>query len=355
VAWQQSLPGTIALAMAPDGTRVATLEASGRIRCFDAEGNLAWTAVAEGTDHLVMAAGGRRLVAYALEQPLRTTLAPFGPAGEALAELDAEGPVTAVALSGDGSRLAVARGARVHEWRWGRRETQDQAFELPAEVAQLLPGPGETLYVALRDGWVRRVRPDGHAVWEAPGEGMGTATLSATPDGRLLASAAHAPGDAETIRLRLREATGDVLWESAWPGRLPRLRLVPTGAAVVVAYEQPERHEEFVRYERRLAYFPADQQGRMAWASGGAFTGASLFAAAAADGRFVVSLDVEPRAATMNLRLLTAPNGQKMASYPSPSPIRLATSTLDGASIALYQADGRLALVRVLAGEQSRP
>src|SRR5262249_53039492 len=46
-AWQHALPGTIALAIAPDGRRVAALEASGRIRCFDADGNLVWTAVAE--------------------------------------------------------------------------------------------------------------------------------------------------------------------------------------------------------------------------------------------------------------------------------------------------------------------
>jgi hypothetical protein len=353
-AWQQALPGMIALAMAPDGARVAALEASGRLRCFDAEGNLAWTAAAEGADRLAMSAGGRRVVAYALQQPLHTTLALFGAAGEALGELEAEGPVAAVALAGDGSRLAVGSGTRVHVWHWGRRGTREQAFDLPTEVAQLLPAPGDTLYVALRGGGVRRVRPDGHSLWEVPGEGTGTATLSATPDGRLLASAGHAPGEAETIRLRVREAAGRVRWEFTWPGRLPRLRLVPTGAAVVVAYEQPERHGESVRYERRLGYFPADPPARMAWASGGAFTGASLFAAAAADGHFVVSLDVEPRAGTMNLRLLTAANGQKMASYTSPSPVRLAAAAQDGSSIALYREDGQLALVRVLAGDQGR-
>jgi hypothetical protein len=93
----------------------------------------------------------------------------------------------------------------------------------------------------------------------------------------------------------------------------------------------------------------------MTWASGGAFTGASLFGAAAADGRYVVSLDVEPRARTMNLRLLTAPSGQKMASYTSPAPVRLAAASDDGRAIALYREDGRLTLVRVLAGDQGRP
>src|SRR5207249_3785760 len=131
--------------------------------------------------------------------------------------------------------------------------------------------------------------------WDAQ-FGRGAAPLvSATPGGGLVAIAAASPDSQGGIDLQLRQASGLTLWEARVPGRLPRLRLVGNGSAVLLAYEQAASGRTVTRYERRLAYLPVADRGIPRWATGGAYTGDSLFAAVAPDGSSLVSLDVDRR------------------------------------------------------------
>ena len=83
-----------------------------------------------------------------------------------------------------------------------------------------------------------------------------------------------------------------------------------------------------------------------AWTTGGAYTGASLFVAAAADGSHVVSLEIDRRAGTTNLRLLNR-EGRKLAVYAPGAPISLAAASEDGTRIAACCQDGSLRVLAV--------
>jgi hypothetical protein len=122
--------------------------------------------------------------------------------------------------------------------------------------------------------------------------------------------------------------------------------MVEDGSALLLSYEQPQSHRKTTRYERRLAcYNVADGSPR--WETGGAFTGAPLFAAAAGDGRFIVALGARQEGRLTDLRLLNGA-GRKLAAYPTPAPVCMAAASADGTRIATYGLDGSLAFVRVL-------
>jgi hypothetical protein len=362
-AWAEPAPGVVAVAIAPDGTRVAVVDRAGVLRCYNAGGARLWTASAPGADRLALAANGRLAAAYSLRQPLASQVRLFGPAGEPLSPLAIGGPLTALALAADGTRLVAASGARVYSYTSRRGGYQQSQFDAPAPVAQVRFAPGNSLYLVSEgvEG-VSRVRANGSLLWQARETGASERFIATDLGGQLVASASAFPAPEETIRLQLRDAGGDLRWETRLPGRMPRPRLVANGGALLLAYEQPLLGRNRVRYERRLAYYalgmaagaatPGDGSpaglpaASAAWTTGGAYTGASLFVAAAADGSRVVSLELDRRAGTTDLRLLNQ-EGQKIAVYAPGAPVCLATASDDGSRIATCCADDTLRVLEV--------
>jgi outer membrane protein assembly factor BamB len=344
-AWEVTARRVIHLAISPDGTRVATLDLDGRVRCYNERGHLLWNAHAPDAERLALADGGRLVAAYAIDQPLATTVHLFGPTGEPEPDLESDVAVSLIQMTRDGAQVVVASGDRI---RWFRRARSGwRTFDLPGggPVRQLQFAPGNTLYVAARGDGIRRVRSDGRVLWRLTGEGGRAATISTAVDGQLLASASPVDGPTEAIALQLHDAGGRLIWETTVPGRTPRVRLAAGGSALLLAYEQPQVHQLATRYERRLAYLPVASGGAVRWTKGGALTD-PLFAAAGADGRFVVSLDYERRAATANLRLLDE-RGNRRWVYPCPALVRILASSADGTDLAAYRADGVLQLLEV--------
>lgn len=375
--WEERAPHAAAVAVAPDGSWVAVMDRQGVIRCFDAAGRLGWTASAPGADRLALAAGspGRHPIAaaYALRRPLASAIALFGPGGRPLPSLTVDGPVTALALAADGTQLVAANEARVHWFRWKRGVVHEGRFEAPAPVRQLHFAPGNTLYLVSEgpEGF-SRVRADGSLVWQMREAGARERLTATALGGQLMACASAFPAPEESIRLQVRAAGGTLRWETRLPGRMPRPRLVANGTALLLAYEQPLLHRNRARYERRLAYFdlaspgttgtgamgnttagadspsplPAPPAPNAAWTTGGAYTGASLFVAAAADGGHVVSLEIDRRAGTTDLRLLNRA-GRKLAVYAPGAPLSLAAASEDGSRIAACCLDDTLRVLAV--------
>jgi hypothetical protein len=345
--WEQPASGTLAIGIAPDGSCVAAIDRAGLVRCYSETGTLVWTANARGAERVMLATGGRRLAAYSAGAPLRTTIDVFDSVGKRIAVVDGEAPISAASLSADGNALALAAGNRLLLFRWNHGVERRMEVPAPHRVSQLAFASASSLYVAGQEpAALYRFRASGSLLWRARTEADRAPVLSTTPDGRLVATAAAREGPDPGIRLELRDAGGSLLWGTDWRGRVPRLRVVGNGSAILLSYEQPESHVAAIRYEHRLAYFRTDRPGACIWATGGAYTGDSFFAAAASDGSFAVSLDLDHRAGTTSLRLL-GPQGDRRGSYTSSSAIRIAIASEDGTRIALYRADGMIALVAV--------
>ena len=344
-AWEREVGEVAGLAIAPEATQVAVIDGDGRIQCFAADGTPRWTAAAPGASRLAMAALGRGLAAYAPASPLQTRIALFGARGVPLAPVDAGGPIMSATLSGGGDELVAGTPAGIR-WAWiGRGKRKAGSVPLPGAARQVLPGPARSFYVALRgSGGALRARRDGQILWHAAFAGIQEAVIAPAADGHLVGVAEQLAPD--QIRLELRRDDGELAWSAIWPGRLPRLRVLANGAVLVLSYEQPEPHGAATRYEHRVAYFRTDGGPRPRWATGGAYTGASFFAGAAPDGSYVVSLDQEPRSGAMALRLVDA-GGAKLARYVARAPIRIAAASEDGTRLAVYRADGMLAMIRI--------
>jgi WD40 repeat protein len=218
-----------AVAFSPDGKHVTVGLADGSIRVFE-------TAPAKGKENDSKALPGHKGGVIALVYlPKGNQLVSAGP-DELVQVIDTAtgtarpikdtGPVTALALSKDGARLATGAGKTVKVWILGDGK-QAAAIETPAEVRALAFGPGgKRVLVGGADNQTRVYGPDGR-LSEFFGHDAPVRAVLFHPDGKRIISA----GDDKTARVW----TSALIRQWTQPGPVHQVIFSPKGDQVLAA------------------------------------------------------------------------------------------------------------------------
>jgi hypothetical protein len=377
LVWERMLPGLRAVALSPEGDRVAVLNGDLRdvaegatggqplvarasrtaLQLYDRTGLLLWeqsvahcsrvlvgrVGAPEGQSLARPHAAGGLIVTCQLHSRLFRSVELRDGAGLLQARQTYADPVEAIALAESGRRVAVGTLAgdvsvlkRAPEadnrWElsWQRRSGQP--------IGQIAFGPNDSVLVAAgKPARLARYAADGTALWLAPAHLPDRPRLSTSDDGQLIAVAGGS-GATGKSEVQLWNAAGEQLWRIPLAGRDPCVRLAGSGARVVVGYERLIPGTSSSRYERVLACF--DGAGREQWHKGGAFF-APLLVGLETRGDWVVSLGRRSQF------WLLGRGGETRWRYTSAAPVQVAVGSRDGLRIAVYRTDGRLMLFEV--------
>jgi hypothetical protein len=362
--WERALPGVRAVALSPEGERLAVLSGETRVpiepgphrsaafvarssrttlQLYDRGGSLLWEQPVAHCAHLLVGTGGRLLLTCQLHSALFPTLEMRGGDGRLEARRTFADPVEAVALAESNRRVAIGtqagdvivlrRGAGAEgrwEVAWQRRAGRP--------VSQVAFGPNDSVLAAAGSPpTLSRYRVDGAAAWRGTPRLPDRPRLSTSADGRLIAvaGAMHVTGQSE---VQLWNASGEQLWHIPLAGRDPCVRLARSGARLVVGYERLVPGANTSRFERVLACF--DGAGQEQWHKGGAFF-APLLVTLENSGDWVLSLGRQSKF------WLLGRGGETRWRYNSAAPVQLAVGSKDGARVGVYRTDGRLMLFEV--------
>jgi hypothetical protein len=250
--------------------------------------------------------------------------------------------VQTAVLSGDGELAAVASGKSIALCHPVGDAVRRREISLAVEPRDIQFGPGDSVYVVgQQPESVFLVKSTGRVLWDRAGSTGTNFSIWASEDGGRLAVGSQKTSD--TLEVSLIDAHDNRRWTVGLPGRAPKVRLSADGTAVMLVYEHRLEHQAVRRYERRLAYIAGKLEG--AWPKGGPFT-APLAVALASHGEWTVALDTQSQIEPPCFRLY-ARDGKRLWKYTPPASVMLATSSLDGRSIAAYRVDGVLELIRV--------
>jgi hypothetical protein len=349
VVWTQRNPGTVALRVSGDGTRVFAATDHGDLRCFDQNGEILWTERLPGIDRLECSRDGSLLAAYAYRRPSLLRVVLFDATGSRIAAMETPGPVRSVVVAPDGRYVIAAAGHTLTYWRPVPKKGLARLVTLAGEILQLRPGPGETVHALLRDP-VRLllVRGTGKIQWKREYRNAAGATIAASPDGRLLAIGLDLPRDPDGVRVSLVDAQGRTRWSISREGRAARV-LTASAEAVLLSFDLRSQRARGTqtRFENRLECL--GPSGGRVWIKGGAYT-APLFAAADPGANWVVALDTQHDRTTSNFRLF-GPDGLRRWVYTAPANLLAVSGSPDGRHVVTYRDDGMIELLRVETGD----
>ena len=340
--WSRPVPNLVGLTVSPDGERVVCVAADGTVRCFDRLGSFLWQQTVAEADTVVCSRSGNLILAFGTRRPFGTDVHFLDSSGRDFYTLPGKEMVQAAVLSGDGELAAVASGKRIVLCHPVGETVRRLEISLAVEPRDIQFGPGDSVYVVGRQPEsVFLVKSTGRVLWDRAGSAGTNFSIWSSQDGGRLAIGSQKTAD--TLEVSLVDAHDNRRWTVALPGRAPKVRLSADGTAVMLVYEHRLEHQAVRRYERRLAYIAGGLEG--AWPKGGPFT-APLAVALAAHGEWTVALDTQSQIEPPCFRLY-ARDGKRLWKYTPVASVMLATSSLDGRSIAAYRTDGVLELIRV--------
>jgi hypothetical protein len=362
--WERALPGVRAVALSPEGERLAVLCGEVRdtgeqplhrsvalvarssrttLQFYDRGGALRWEQPVAHCSRVLVGSGGRLLLTCQLHSALFPAVELRDGEGRLEARRAFADPVEAVALSESNRRVVVGtlagdvivlrRGAGSGgQWEvaWQRRAGRP--------VCQVLFGPNDSVLAAAGSPpTLARYRADGAAAWRGTPRLPDRPRFSTSADGQLIAVAGpiRLTGQSE---LQLWNASGEQLWHIPLAGRDPSIRLAGSGARLVVGYERLVPGANTSRFERVLACF--DGAGQEQWHKGGAFF-APLLVTLENRGDWVLSLGRQSKF------WLLGRGGETRWRYNSAAPVQLAVGSKSGARVGVYRTDGRLMLFEV--------
>ena len=346
VVWSRQVPRVVDLAVSGDGRRVISLTQVGDVTCWDERGERRWRHRFPHVDSLAISTDGSVCLAYTRLSAVHRTVFFMRDDGSWFATLAMDAPIRCALIRRDGAYAALAVGPAVVLCQLGDGQVHSRVTHPPGVPTWMQFATGADLYVACTlPDQVLLLRGDGAVEWTYSRQGAARYSLSASQDGTTLAVGGELPtGIIEVAYLDLR---GRRLWSFTRPGRGPRVRLSALGAAVLLSYEHLVTYsgeQRSGRFERRLAYFSRDV--RPSWTKGGVFS-APLCVAVDAEGRWVLSLDIQYEMGTPRFRLLGREEGQRLWLHTSPARVLIASSSALGGHTAIYRADETIDLLAV--------
>lgn len=344
VRWSRPFPRLSELAVSGDGQRIAALSLDGNLACFDLDGRLLWERPSVAADALAISRTGDLLVAWSRSSRQPSSLLLFNEAGRCFAAPQLTESPSCVAFSGLGKLFAVGSGEAISIFRVSPKGLVTRQIQAAGRVKRILPAFGDTFLVLTEPPCrVALIKSRGTELWhrEMPESARCSAAVSA--DGDEVALAYEKARD--RIEIVLISWKNEELWRTRRNGRDGTVRMNGDGGVVVLAYEHLVEHQKQTRYERRLAYLGKGGVG--GWTKGGALT-TQLLVSLDTGGEWLVALDTERSRGGSRFRLYGMEGiGPRQWMYTAPSGVHLATSSADGRTIAVYQADGTLSALRV--------
>jgi hypothetical protein len=340
--WSRPFPRLCELAVSGDGQRIAALSLDGILAYFDLEGHPLWERPSVAGDALTVSRSGDLLVAWSRSGRADSRLLFFDGVGRCFAAPRLARPPTCIALSGVGKLVAVGADDAVSLFRVGPKGLVTRQIQAAGRIRRVLAGFGDTFLVITEPPCrVALIKSRGTELWhrELPEETHCSAVLST--DGKQLALAYEKSVD--RIDIELRSWKNEELWKTSRPGRSASVRMNAAGGFVLLAYDHLVEHQQQTRYERRLAYL--GEGGVGGWTKGGALT-APLPVALDSRGEWLVALDNERSRSGSRFRLYDK-DGNRQWIYTAPAGVHLAVASANGRTIAVYQADGTLSVLRV--------
>src|SRR5439155_15959047 len=179
--WSLPAPHIIDLAVSPDGDQVVTVDLREKVRCLDgADGSVRWEHVIPDADTVTASRNGALTLAYAARQPLSREVTFIDSRGRRFYVLKPSEPVQFAEVSPGGEYAAVASGKSIIFCSRGSDGVRYRVLRLPGEPQQVRFGPGDSLYVALRNpDRVLMVKSTGHVVWTHAERGASGYSISA--------------------------------------------------------------------------------------------------------------------------------------------------------------------------------
>jgi WD40 repeat protein len=383
-AWRRPLPEVQCLSISPDGSRIAVVTWAGDVLCWHGERE-GWRRAVPGAAAIAVGNLGRAVVYTPLDCTRRDLLM-VDTSGALLGRSTVGSPITAVALSPDGSKAAAGTAAGTVEIHRLDGKGRPTLAALPGSVQQLCYDARGGLIVATTDpAWLAALSPDGRVLWRSPAPAgrefrLGTFPRSRTPDPHgelpvsdnqqskiqnpkskigtvvatvpvmddrrgssgesLLRAGSSHRLTVTPIELVAYSADGQPTLRQTLIGRDPHLSVMADGS-VVVAYQRAERRGVVLRYDRWLACYGPD--GLPRWQRGGMVYSPRLVSAAPG-GEAVLSLSAGNRFWLLDGR------GQPLWSFTAAAPVRIARASADGSAVAVATTDGHLSLLKISPG-----
>jgi hypothetical protein len=340
--WSRPFPRLSELAVSGDGQRIAALSLEGKLAYLDVDGHLLWERPAVDASAIAVSRTGDLLVAWSRSDHDESKLLFFNGAGRCFAAPALSEAPACVAISGDGKRVAVGNGDAITLFGISPKGMVTRQIQAAGRVRRIIAANGDTFVVVTEPPCrIALIKSRGSELWHRELPENAHCSVVVSTDGKQLAIAYEK--SPEQIEVLMTTWKNEELWKTARPGRGGSVRMNAAGGFLLLAYDHLVEHQQQSRYERRLAYL--GEGGVGGWTKGGALT-APLPVALDSRGEWLVALDNERSRSGSRFRLY-GKDGTRQWIYTAPAGIHLATASVNGRTIAVYQADDTLTVLRV--------
>lgn len=344
LVWNHPVADLSALALSPQGQRIAMLTSVGKIAVWSAaSGTPLWSQNNKDAHAVAVSDGLGYVLAYDPLNPLDTTLTLLTSGGNAVWKEHLDGPIWAAAVSHDGAHAAISTG-------------RDTIYECaldpqPKCVPWHANGICESLDFAPNDDFlvaglwnqsgVACFGMDGKEVWAVPGQSDRRYDASVAPGSRYVLSIAYANHKtSDGIVTLLNASDGQAIW--TYP-----LGENSYGCSVLAGGDAQTTVASFVRIQRRGRTFTEprrlialDRLGNRIWDKGGLFFSPIPICMAPQSGGVVVYDQ------SRTLYMLDS-NGNIVNHAQLSGLLRLWAVSDDNRELLVYTGDGQLSLYRL--------
>jgi len=334
IGWKHAISEPVCLTMTQDGKFFGSVDKTGTVQFFKANGSLIWKKQIAGATDMLIARNGQSVLVYSRLNPVYQEVSFFRGDGYRLWVHDVEGPIWAGAVSADGSYAAVTTGKqyiyvyspdpkRPRYRRW-RLDGIGSSLAFSPDNEHIIVGTWQDSYLVCygRNGELRwRTRHDTTRQYDIRISADGRTILGIIP-GRILSP---------SIEVRVWNSDGKQLWKQSLNGYDGRALLSPASQYAALSYASFITHKSSEIIERKVAVYKTD--GSLLWDKGGLFFGPRLVALSPR-GSSVIVWDGEKSIYNIDSR------ARILSKLMLGGRIRKAISTDDGRQIFLYCGDG---------------
>jgi hypothetical protein len=225
---------------------------------------------------IVLSNGGDYALSYSPLAPRQTTVSLLK-GGKPLISVKLDGPITAGAISPDGTlAAAVTRNRRICLFRKKGNTFVASRSRLSASPRALLVPASNEVVIGYRGiGGVETLDGRGHHQWKLQGQARTVYDPYSSLDGKAIGVLSYRSGTGDRARVYVMSPNGTVLWQDHLPGIFPRMALESEATGAAVGYTEVYSGAT-TRYGRKIVYY--DGKGHRLWEKGGVFFSPTLVA-----------------------------------------------------------------------------